>query len=377
MTNMLVCSTCNRQYSIDQPRWRCECGGILDLKIEPVFKKMDILKGSHDMWRYRTAIPVERDENIITQGEGFTPLSIFKLGGSDILVKQDQLFPTGSYKDRGAAVLISKVKELGITRVVEDSSGNAGCSIAAWCARAGIDCQIFTPANTSPAKTTQIKLYGAQLALTPGTREDTARAVMVAASRTYYASHSWNPYFFHGTKTWAFEVWEQLGWQAPDTVILPVGNGTLFLGAYIGFSELLVAGEINKLPRMIAVQSEVCAPLAKAFHEDLDEFPEMKNQDTLAEGIAIATPIRGRQILQAVRDTGGTFMTVSEAEIVKSLLDLGRQGACIEPTSAAATAAATRYMREAGEGERVITTFTGHGLKNPDKLAKLLVDMNK
>jgi len=304
-------------------------------------------------------------------------LSIFKIGGKDTLVKQDQLFPTGSYKDRGAAVLISKVKELGITRVVEDSSGNAGCSIAAWCARSGIECQIFTPANTSPAKTTQIKLFGAQLELTPGTRENTARAVMLAASRTYYASHSWNPYFLHGTKTWAFEVWEQLGWQAPDTVILPVGNGTLFLGAYIGFKELLVAGEINRLPRMIAVQSEACAPLAKAFDDNQDELPEVKMQETLAEGIAIATPIRGKQIIRAVRDTGGTFMTVNEAEIIESLFDLARQGACIEPTSAAATAAATRYMRKACENERVVTTFTGHGLKNPDKLAKLLVDMSQ
>ncbi len=368
----LVCNRCGAVYPSNEARWKCDCGGLLDLDFQPIFDRSTIQSRPPSMWRYREALPVEDDKNIISFGEGFTPLSSFKLGGIEVLVKQDQLFPTGSYKDRGAAVLVSKARELGVGEVVEDSSGNAGCAIAAWCARAGIACQIFVPDSTSPGKTAQIQMYGAKLVLVPGSREDTARAVLAGAQRHYYASHSWNPFFFHGTKTWAFEVWEQLGWRAPDTVILPTGNGTLLLGAYIGFRELLEAGEIQRLPKIVAVQAENSAPLAKAFRESLDSVPAIEKKDTLAEGIAIAEPVRGPQILRAVRETGGDFITVSEAEIEESLIEVCRQGAYIEPTSAATTAAAARYLREKKDSELVVTVFTGHGLKSTEKMVKIL-----
>jgi len=354
------------------PRWKCDCGGLLDLEMAAAFPREKIQARPPTLWRYREALPVADDKGIVTFGEGFTPLVPFKLGGVEALVKQDQIFPTGSYKDRGAAVLVSKAKELGIRSVVEDSSGNAGCAIAAWCARAGIACQIFVPASTSPAKTAQISMYGAELVLVPGSREDTARAVWMAAQTKYYASHSWNPFFFHGTKTWAFEVWEQLGWRAPDTVILPAGNGTLLLGAWVGFAELLKAGEIQSVPKIVAVQAERSAPLAKAFHEKLDYIPAIDKKYTLAEGIAIAEPARGLQILQAVRETGGDILTVNEEEIEISLIDISRQGAYIEPTAAATTAAAARYLREKRDSELVATVFTGHGLKSTEKMLKVL-----
>jgi threonine synthase len=368
----LVCSKCGDKYSVKDPVWKCFCGGLLDLEFTPVFDRQAIAARPHSMWRYREALPLEDDRNIITFGEGYTPLTTFKLGGREILIKQDQLFPSGSYKDRGAAVLISKAKELGIKEVVEDSSGNAGCAVAAWCARAEIACQIFCPASTSPGKTAQIEMYGAQLVLVPGSREDTSRAVLAAAETHYYASHAWNPFFFHGTKTWAYEVWEQLGWQAPDTVILPAGNGTLLLGAYIGFKELLAAGETQKMPKIVAVQSENSAPLAKAFREDLDYVPAIDKKDTLAEGIAIAEPVRGMQIVQAVRETGGDFLTVSDTEVEASLVELSRQGAYIEPTSAATTAAAARYLVNKPPSELAVTVFTGHGLKSTEKMLKIL-----
>lgn len=370
--NYLYCVTCKAEYPPDTVRWRCACGGLLDIHIDAAFSRDEIRLKPPSLWRYWQAIPVERDENIVTQGEGFTPLTVFALGGQEFLVKQDHLFPSGSYKDRGASVLVSKVKELGIREVVEDSSGNAGCAIAAWCARAGIKCKIYVPANTSSGKTAQIVMYGAELVLVPGSREDTARAVMQAAQIEYYASHSWNPYFLHGTKTWAFEVWEQLGWRAPDTVILPAGNGTLLLGAYIGFQELLTSNEIEKMPKIVAVQSEACAPLAKAFFENLDQVPEIKKGDTIAEGIAIAEPVRGMQIVQAVRATGGTFILVNDHEIEDSFVEITHQGAYIEPTSAATTAAAVKYGRQKRESELVVTVFTGHGLKSTEKIQKLM-----
>src|SRR5512138_2172501 len=261
--NYLYCLRCSTQYSTGSPRWKCDCGGLLELHFEPVFDLEKIRSRQPGLWRYREALPVDRDEHIVSFDEGFTPLVPVRFGERQVLVKQDQLFPTGSYKDRGATVLISKIRELGIREVVEDSSGNAGCAVAAYCAAAAIDCHIYVPANTALGKLAQIQLYGARLNLIPGSREDTARAVLAAAETIYYASHSWNPYFFHGTKTWAFEVVEQLGWQAPDTVILPAGNGTLVIGAQLGFQELHQAGIITSLPRIVAVQSAACAPLAQ------------------------------------------------------------------------------------------------------------------
>lgn len=372
METMLVCVSCGDRYPTGLACWKCDCGDLLDLEIHPKIDRRKIQARPLSMWRYREALPIQDDAHVITVGEGFTPLIRFSLGGREVLVKQDQLFPSGSYKDRGAAVLISKAKELGIQRVVEDSSGNAGCAVASWCARGGIECQIFVPDSTSPGKTAQIEMYGAELVLVPGSREDTARAVLAAAQKDYYASHSWNPYFFHGTKTWAYEVWEQLGWQAPDTVVLPAGNGTLLLGAAIGFRELFEAGEIAHIPKIVAVQSQACAPLARAFRNGLDQPILIEKQDTLAEGIAIAEPVRGAQILAAVRASGGTFLTVSEEEIETALLEVIRQGAYIEPTAAAAAAGAACYLEQAADNELVVTVFTGHGLKSTEKMLKIL-----
>ena len=324
------------------------------------------------MWRYREALPIKEDQNVVSFDEGFTPLIPIEVGEEMILVKQDHLFPTGSYKDRGASVLISKVTELGIKNVVEDSSGNAGCAIAAYCAHAGIACQIYVPGDTSPGKLAQIQLYGANLIKVSGTREDTARAVLTAAEKDYYASHSWNPFFFQGTKTFAFEVCEQLGWRSPDVLILPAGNGTLLLGAYIGFSELLSTGVVHKIPKIIGVQAANCAPLFTAFRKGLKDIPKIDKKDTLAEGIAIAEPIRGNQILDVVKKSGGTFLTVEDGEIKRSLMDLCRKGFYLEPTSAATIAGVEKYVKCSHPKELIVSIITGHGLKSTEKMLKIL-----
>jgi len=367
----LICPACQASYPLNDPRWRCDCGSILDIDFKPSFNLDAIARRKPNLWRYREAIPLDDDANIVSFDEGFTPLLPFDFGGTPVWVKQDQLFPTGSYKDRGAAVMISKVRELGVGEVVEDSSGNAGCAVAAYCARARIACQIFVPASTSPGKLAQIQLYGAQLNLVPGSREDTARAVLAAAETYYYASHSWNPFFFQGTKTFAYEVCEQLGWKAPDTLILPAGNGTLLLGAYLGFKELAEAGITGSVPRLVAVQSENCAPLVKAFRENLDHIPAVEKRDTLAEGIAIAEPVRGMQMAAAVRATGGDFLAVSEAQIKTALKEMCARGAYIEPTAAAAAAGVSRYLRGLHRDEVIVTVFSGHGLKSTEKMLKI------
>ena len=369
---VLACTVCRREYPAQEPRWKCDCGGLLDVRFTPAFKPGMVKGRKPTMWRYREAIPVARDQDIVSFDEGFTPLLSVDFDGRSVLIKQDHLFPTGSYKDRGASVLISQAKAMGVTSVVEDSSGNAGCAIAAYCALAGIECSIYVPDDTAAAKLAQIQHYRSSLHRIPGSREDTAAAILQAARSTYYASHSWNPFFFHGTKTFAYEVCEQLGWKAPDAVIVPVGNGTLLLGVAIGFEELLDAGVIERAPRLIAVQAENCAPLHNAFKRNLPDIVDVPTQTTLGEGIAIARPIRSRQILEAVRRSGGDFLTVSDDEIVRSLKDICRRGYYIEPTSAATTAGIAKYVKQGGDGRTLVSVFTGHGLKATEKMLKVL-----
>lgn len=370
MTYSLRCARCGRNYDDNGRRLRCDCGGVLDLLFEPSFEPGMVVSRLHDLWRYQEALPVGDD--VVTMGEGCTPFLPVAFDGRALLVKQEQLSPTGSFKDRGAAVLMTRLRELGVERVVEDSSGNAGCAVAAYAARAGIACDIYVPEATSPTKTAQIEAYGATLHRVSGTREDTACAALEASVTCVYASHVYSPWFLHGTKTFAYEVAEQLGWTSPDTLVLPAGNGTLLLGAYIGFTELARAGIVSHVPRIIAVQAAACAPLASAFVSDMDEPVETCASHTAAEGIAISTPARGSQVLAAVHASGGSFVAVSEEEIVTSLRDCCRGGWFIEPTSAAVIAGARRYARTAAPGETIVTAFTGHGLKTAAKISELI-----
>jgi threonine synthase len=313
------------------------------------------------MWRYREAIPIKNDKHVVSFNEGFTPLVQEEFAGKKIFLKQDHLFPSGSYKDRGASVLVSKIKELGIKKVVEDSSGNAGAAIAAYCAKANIDCHIYVPEKTSPEKLVQIEQYGARLYKIPGTRGDTARAALKVAETMYYASHYWNPYFFHGTKTYVFEIIEQLGWNTPDTLILPVGNGTLLYGSYIGLKELQREKLIDTLPKIIGIQAENCAPLVTIWKNNSDTFENITTKETIAEGIAIADPVRFKDILFVIKETNGDLITVKEKEIKEALDQTLKKGYYIEPTSAVAIAGFKKY--HARRNELIVVPLTGHGLK--------------
>jgi threonine synthase len=370
--NTLICTQCAKRFSMEEKIWKCSCGSLLDLDYQPSFPIDKIKQRKPNLWRYREAIPIREDRHIVSYEEGFTPILPVHLYGRRIWLKQDHLFPTGSYKDRGASVLISKVKEAGIPAVVEDSSGNAGCAIAAYCARAHISCEIFVPEDTAEGKLAQIQGYGAKLNKIPGSREDTARVVLMAAEEKYYASHSWNPFFFQGTKTFAFEICEQLGWLPPDTVVLPAGNGTLLLGAFIGFQELCRAQVTSKIPKIVGVQSAHCAPLVQAFRNHSLEIPRIKKKDTLAEGIAIAEPIRGKQILEAVKKTDGEILAVAEGEIKNALRILCQEGFYVEPTSAATIAGLKKYLQRAPAEEVIVSVLTGHGLKSTEKMLKIL-----
>jgi len=287
-----------------------------------------------------------------------------QISGRKIIFKQDYLFPTGSFKDRGASVLVSKIKELGIKKVIIDSSGNAGCAVSAYCARAGIECMVLVPENASEEKLIQIKKYGAKLFVVQGDREDTAQVALKMAEKIYYASHYYNPYFFHGTKTFAYEVAEQLNWNTPDAMVLPIGNGTLLLGAYIGFSELYQQKIIKRIPKLIGVQSTSCAPLFYMLKHNINKIPDLNIKRTIAEGIAIDKPPRANQIIEMVKKTRGTIITVSDSEIKNTLKEVYKQGIYIEPTSGVGVAGVKKYLKIANKKEFIVSTFTGHGLKS-------------
>lgn len=360
---MLFCTRCRREYPASAKVWRCGCGGLLDLEFKAEFPLDRIKKRKYNMWRYREALPIADDKNIVSFEEGFTPLLKMEISDRDVYIKQDHLFPTGSFKDRGASVLVSKIKELGIERVAEDSSGNAGCAIAAYCAKAGIACDIYVPDHASGPKLKQIMAYGARLHKVRGSRDDTARAALKAGEKIFYASHYWNPFFFHGTKTFAYEVCEQLGWRSPDAVVLPAGNGTILLGAYIGFGELIRARIIRKMPKLIAVQSRACAPLYSLWKKGEACPPKTGRKKILAEGIAIGNPVRGKQVTDAIKSSRGTVVLVSDKEIISSLERMGTMGFFIEPTAGAALAGACKYARDSSAGEIIVSIITGHGLK--------------
>jgi threonine synthase len=259
-------------------------------------------------------------------------------------------------------VLIAKAKELGVTKVIADSSGNAGTSIAAYAKRAGITCDVFLSDTTSPKKIAQIQAHGATIRAIKGTREDVAAAAQQAVTeeKIYYASHVYNPFFYEGTKTYAYEIWEHMQ-SVPDTLIIPVGNGTLLLGAYYGFKELMESGVTNKIPKIVAVQAENYAPIARGFYNNQKTADPVENTGTLAEGIAIGNPARSAQILEAVRTTGGQFITTSEEEITKSRQELANKGLYVELTSAANNAGYQKY--DPSFNEKIVIPLCGAGIK--------------
>jgi threonine synthase len=307
----------------------------------------------------------------VSLGEGFTPLEPARLLGRDVWLKLDFMCPTGSYKDRGSSAMLSKLKEWGVPEIVEDSSGNAGASVAAYSALAGIRARIFIPENTSAGKAAQIAMYGAELVKVPGTREDTTRAARAAVENgAFYASHNWSPHFLMGMKTVAYEIAEQLQWSAPDWVVAPIGGGSLVCGAWLGFQELAAAGVIAQAPRMVAVQAAGCAPVYDAWKAGLDNIPAGEKRETAAEGIAVARPVRDKLVLQALRDSNGVVAKVAEPCIWEMTEILGRMGVYVEPTSATAAAAAAELMANGtiGPGESVAILLTGSGLKATDKI---------
>ncbi len=284
-----------------------------------------------------------------------------EIEGKQAYFKCEYLSPTGSFKDRGTAVLVSCLAGAQVTEAIEDSSGNAGASFAAYAARAGIRAKVYMPDSVSGPKRAQIEAYGAEVVSILGPRSETAQAVLRAAEAgSVYASHAYLPQVLAGMATLAFELVEQLG-RAPGTLVLPVGQGTLLLGAHLGFQALARQNMIPELPQLIGVQARACAPLWAVHEAGMAGLGWVREGPTLAEGIRIIHPLRGDAVLAAVETTQGDFEVVEEPEIAAGRQALAERGFFVEPTSAVIWSPLVRRLP--GLPDPVVAVLTGSGYK--------------
>jgi len=360
-------------YSTQTPRWCADSGAYLNLTPGPGLTRDQIKQDRYSVWRYASAIGVYA-AHAVTLGEGWTPLIRGEWAGATTHFKLEFMMPSGSFKDRGMTVMVSYLKSRGIDYVLEDSSGNAGASLSAYAAAAGLRCRILVPESASYPKIAQIAACGADVVTIRGSRQDVADAAANMSRDIFYASHNWVPYFVEGTKTLAYELWEQLGFEAPANVVVPLGYGSNVLGCLRGFEELRRNGEIARMPRVFGVQAENCAPYYAAYQAGGDALVPTEITPTIAEGIASSKPTRVREVLRGVRETGGAVVAVAEDEIVAGLRGLAGKGLYVEPTSAAAAAGLTQLIA-AGlvkPGETTVLVLTGSGLKASERIGQAL-----
>ncbi len=303
------CIECNKSFNFDPLKWKCDCGGFFDVLFTPSINIVKVKERNSSFWRYSEALPLEHPAQAVSLRESLTPLVEDIFRRSKVMLKLENNLPSGSFKDRGAAVMMSALKEKGVKEIIEDSSGNAGCAVALYAAKANIDCTVFVPANVDEEKVSYIENVGGDVKIVSTSRADTTAEALKASENICYASHVWNPWFLHGVKTCAYEICEQTGWSSPSKIFFPAGNGTLLLGLYMGFSELVKAGVLFSLPQLVPVQSENCCPLYDAFHKKKKSSPY---KTSVAKGISIENPHRLKQMIKAVEVSQGTVVKVSD-----------------------------------------------------------------
>lgn len=343
------CSKCLKRETTMTNLAMCECGGLWQLDQKQVyFDEGKVDQDALGIFRYRAFMPLMGETwRSISMGEGMTPIISYD---SNAALKMDYMMPTLSFKDRGSAVLMAHLKAIGVKRVVQDSSGNAGKSIAAYAARAGIACEIFVPSGTAENKIDKIKSFGADVTVVEGTRDHCAEVCRqkVSDDKVYYASHVYNPFFYEGTKTYLYEVYETLK-RLPKYLFVPVGNGTLLIGILRAIEDLMRTHLIKSAPKVVMVQSACCAPLAISALKQSKVPAFVTPQFTLAEGIAIGKPMRGMEILEGIAHLNGDAVMVSEQEIEKAHRLLAQKGIYCEMTTAATFAGYLKYCDAHGQ----------------------------
>jgi threonine synthase len=338
------------------------CGGVFELEPPIRYEPPSTSRAVFGVARYRSMLPLPPQAPLVTLGEGGTPLVEAAVAGRRVYFKCEHVNPTGSFKDRGSSVLVSALAAGGIGAAMEDSSGNAGASFAAYAARAGLKARVFVPSEASPRKQSQIAAYGADLVRVPGPRSKSAEAVRAEASGGgAYASHVWIPLGLAGMATIAFELVEQLG-EAPGSLVLPVGHGTLLLGIVRGLAAMRAAGAIDRTPRVIAAQAAACAPLWAVHQGGGEALAWVREGTTRAEGIRILQPLRGDAALAAIEASGGTVVAIDEPGIAQGETELARLGFYVEPTSAVVWGALEATLTNLPDP--VVVVLTGSGLKS-------------
>ncbi len=373
----LRCFNCHTQYPTQTTNYRCKkCGGLLEVSFQISGRKTPWENRGLSVWKYRELLPIDNERFVTTMGEGGTGLHHCRRLGREIglkrlFVKNEGENPTGSFKDRGMTVALSKAREIGKRKVVCASTGNTAASLAAYSARAGLKCIVIVPeGKVAAGKMLQVMIHGATIFQVSGDFDEAMRAVVTLMERRkgFYLMNSVNPFRLEGQKTLAYEVCDQLDAGAPDTLILPVGNGGNISAIWKGFTEFQTLGVTRTRPRMIGVQAENAAPIAKAVKRKQDKIQPVTNPRTIASAIRIGSPVNWTKVLPAINESRGTAETVSDKEILQAQRDLAsKEGIFVEPASAASIAG-LRKSREAGSVDRsdlVVCVTTGHGLKDP------------
>jgi threonine synthase len=362
----VICPECGKKEQLSPQNWHCDCGE----PFEPIQPQHFVINSSDpSLWRYYRMFGVDFKVPYVSMGNVCTPLLPVEINNRIVHFKLEYISPTGSFKDRGTAVMINILAHQGAHHVIDDSSGNAGASVAAYGTRAGMKVDIYVPSHASPAKQSQIAIYGVTIHAIPGPRVAAKQAALNASNgNAVLASHAYHPGFLAGQQSVAWEIWEQLGGKIPDWYVVPAGQGVHLLGAWLGFSLLKQVGLTDKIPKMVAVQPKLLAPIRQALDLGLDQVPEVEvKQPSLAEGLAIASPIRGKRILQAIRESNGDCVTVDEEQILFAQGQAAQMGFYIEPTSATVIAALDTVFRMAGKEDCIVVPLTGSGLKGTPK----------
>ncbi len=359
MMEIIRCQKCQSPYPTQGLPYLCPaCGGVYDLSTLPLYQPDLVDNSFSGIWKYQHTFGMNIDPSGISLGEGSTALVWDSYQGKSIGYKLEYQNPTGSYKDRATAVLTAQLKARNVHEAVEDSSGNAGASFAAYAAKSNIHATVYVPSSASGPKLRQIVQYGADLVPVEGPRSEAARLVREAANQgTPYASHAYLPFGMLGIATIAYELLEQTNMQI-GTVIAPVGHGSLFLGIIRGFQALAQAGSMKELPIFIGVQAANCAPIYSAYsHKPTNDL----SRPTVAEGVRVTTPVRGEQILEQLNKNNGKIVAIEEESILSSRSQLAIRGINVEPTSALVWSALKHEINTLVEP--IILILSGSGYK--------------
>jgi len=378
------CIGCGARYSKDEVVYTCsKCGGLLDVKYDYSEIEVDrIVKAKGEgVWKYRELLPFADEIKPITIQEGNTPLyrcdRLAKaIGVVNLWVKHEGLNPSGSFKDRGMTVGVTKAVELGVKGVACASTGNTSASLAIFAAKAGFPCYVLLPkGKVALGKVAQAVMHGAQVFSLNGNFDDALRVVRVLCEEeSLYLLNSVNPYRLEGQKTIAFEVAEKLGWKVPDRLVLPVGNAGNISAIFKGFSELKTVGITDAIPKMTGIQAAGAKPIVRAVKEGEAEITPEDKPETIASAIRIGNPVNAAKALVAIRESGGVAESVTDDEITEAQLELARlEGIGVEPASAASIAGLKKLV-ELGEierDERIVCITTGHLLKDPERAIEI------